>query len=101
MSIGACNIRLGDNVLHAITDYKTKRDKMADLPKDKQVPETDICWGPNCEHEIIITRCCSGQECGCRGMPGDPPFCSQECWDAWSEEQRKNNLKPKDNEIKG
>lgn len=26
--------------------------------------------------------CCSGHECGCHGMPTEPPICSDECWDA-------------------
>lgn len=25
--------------------------------------------------------CCSGYECGCQGMPTNPPICSQVCWD--------------------
>ena len=25
--------------------------------------------------------CCSGRECGCMGMPTNPPICSDECWD--------------------
>lgn len=24
--------------------------------------------------------CCSGRDCGCMGMPVDPPICSDECW---------------------
>ena len=23
--------------------------------------------------------CCSGRECGCRGLPIEPPLCSKEC----------------------
>lgn len=59
--------------------------------------ERGTCWGPGCTEEITIVRCCNGNGCGCQGMPGDPPFCSQECWDAWGEEQKANrdkNLKP-------
>jgi len=26
--------------------------------------------------------CCSGQECGCMGMPTNPCVCSNECFDA-------------------
>lgn len=25
--------------------------------------------------------CCSGYECGCMGLPAEPPVCSAECWD--------------------
>lgn len=25
--------------------------------------------------------CCNGRECGCMGLPIEPPICSQECWD--------------------
>jgi predicted nucleic acid-binding Zn ribbon protein len=25
--------------------------------------------------------CCSGRDCGCLGMPVDPPVCSNECYD--------------------
>lgn len=24
--------------------------------------------------------CCSGFECNCRGLPIEPPICSQKCW---------------------
>ena len=27
--------------------------------------------------------CCSGRECGCMGMPVDPPICSKECYAKW------------------
>jgi hypothetical protein len=23
--------------------------------------------------------CCSGKDCGCRGLPIEPPLCSKEC----------------------
>jgi hypothetical protein len=32
-----------------------------------------------CGNEIEIQRCCSGHECGCMGMPTEPPVCSIEC----------------------
>ena len=43
--------------------------------------------GENCEicGEFIAgwepNYCCSGFECGCRGLPEEPPICSNECWD--------------------
>jgi hypothetical protein len=27
--------------------------------------------------------CCSGHQCGCMGMPVDPPICSKECHEEW------------------
>ena len=37
------------------------------------------CW--NCDKVEIPepVGCCSGIDCGCMGMPIDPPFCSEEC----------------------
>ena len=32
-----------------------------------------------CGEEIEVQMCCSGSECGCMGMPVDPPVCSEEC----------------------
>lgn len=29
--------------------------------------------------------CCDGRECGCYGMPLEPPICSNECWDKLTE----------------
>ncbi len=26
--------------------------------------------------------CCGGFDCGCMGLPTNPPICSEECWDA-------------------
>lgn len=30
--------------------------------------------------EYVPERCCSGHECGCYGLPIDPPLCAK-CWD--------------------
>lgn len=48
-----------------------------------------ICEGPDCTIEITVTMCCgdSSGMCGCRGLPIEPPFCSNECWDAWNKAQ--------------
>lgn len=41
-----------------------------------------FCKGPNCSSEIAEpTLCCSGFECGCQGLPVEPPFCSSECYE--------------------
>ena len=26
--------------------------------------------------------CCSSFDCGCRGLPVEPPVCSEKCWDS-------------------
>lgn len=43
-----------------------------------------------CSTEIEVTMCCSGHECGCMGLPTEPPICSEKCYDIFmSEEYRK------------
>lgn len=38
------------------------------------------CQNPGCENEIPEPqRCCNGQDCGCYGMPIEPPYCSPGC----------------------
>ena len=34
-----------------------------------------------CETEIEVQVCCSSFDCGCMGLPVDPPVCSSECYD--------------------
>lgn len=34
-----------------------------------------------CGKDIEVTICCSGRDCGCMGMPIDPPVCSDKCYD--------------------
>ncbi len=34
-----------------------------------------------CGKEIEVRMCCSGFDCGCMGLPIDPPVCSNECYD--------------------
>lgn len=34
-----------------------------------------------CGTEIEVQMCCSGRECGCMGLPVEPPVCSEECYD--------------------
>lgn len=36
-----------------------------------------------CDVEIEVQMCCSGHQCGCMGMPVDPPVCSEKCYDAY------------------
>jgi len=42
-----------------------------------------------CETEIDVRMCCSGRECGCMGMPIDPPVCSNECYDKFMDNRKK------------
>ena len=35
----------------------------------------------------------NGQDCGCQGLPIDPPICSQECWDALLKPEVATNAK--------
>ncbi len=34
-----------------------------------------------CGTEIEVRMCCNSFDCGCRGLPVDPPVCSEECYD--------------------
>lgn len=39
-----------------------------------------------CEAEIEVQMCCSGRDCGCLGLPVDPPVCDNpECWAKFKE----------------
>lgn len=54
-------------------------------------PSWNECW--QCRGDLPEDyehpTCCSGHECGCMGMPTEPPFCSKECSDKWHEEYKK------------
>lgn len=50
-----------------------------------------ICNGLNCNVEIEVNICCNAFDCGCQGLPTEPPFCSEKCFDEWM----KNNNQPK------
>lgn len=48
-----------------------------------------FCENPNCNNEIPEPQyCCNGFDCGCQGLPIDPPFCSNECYEAYLKEKR-------------
>jgi hypothetical protein len=34
-----------------------------------------------CNKDIELDVCCDGTNCGCMGMPIDPPVCSDKCYD--------------------
>lgn len=43
--------------------------------------EKYYCEGQGCKNEIpkpVI--CCNAFDCPCMGMPVEPPFCSEECY---------------------
>ena len=42
-----------------------------------------------CGNDIEVTMCCSGHDCGCMGMPTEPPVCSKECFDKYVEKYSK------------
>jgi len=50
------------------------------MKKHNKSKEKFFCQNPECDNEIAepIT-CCSGQGCGCMGLPIEPPVCSIEC----------------------
>ncbi len=37
------------------------------------------CWNCGIIEIPEPVRCCSGRDCGCMGMPIEPPFCSEKC----------------------
>ena len=47
----------------------------------KPVPDYEPQW------------CCNGSQCGCRGLPVEPPFCSGEC--------EKKAMEPKPSKASG
>ena len=36
-----------------------------------------------CRTEIEVTMCCSSFDCGCMGLPTEPPICSEKCYDTY------------------
>lgn len=39
--------------------------------------------------------CCSGHECGCAGLPTEPPVCSEKCYDIFMSEEYREEKKVK------
>lgn len=46
-----------------------------------------------CGYEIEVNRCCSGYECGCMGMPTEPPICSEECYNTFMSKEYQDKKK--------
>ena len=36
-----------------------------------------------CSKEIEVTLCCNAFDCGCMGLPIEPPVCSDKCSDKY------------------
>jgi len=47
-----------------------------------------------CDKKIDVQMCCSGRDCGCIGMPVDPPVCSEKCYDTYMEYRKKVKTTP-------
>ncbi len=45
-----------------------------------------------CGKEIEIQMCCNGRECGCMGLPIEPPVCSDQCEQQYMDKIRKERL---------
>jgi len=52
-----------------------------------------------CGTEIEVRICCNSFDCGCMGLPVDPPVCSNECYDKLMEKihGKKDNIEQTDN----
>jgi len=50
-----------------------------------------------CKTEIEIKYCCSGHECGCMGLPIDPPVCSDKCYNEFMNNINLYNIKKEEN----
>lgn len=56
----------------------------------KNMKEIFYCWNEKCNNEIPEpVTCCSGRDCGCMGMPTEPPFCSDKCLKEWQSKDKK------------
>lgn len=47
-----------------------------------------------CGTPIHIAFCCSGRDCGCMGMPIEPPVCSQVCEVEYMNQLREQQKNP-------
>lgn len=46
--------------------------------------ELHYCMNSDCQNVIPEPKyCCNMFDCGCMGMPIDPPFCSSKCYDEY------------------
>lgn len=55
----------------------------------KEIGFCDVCGT-----EIEVELCCSAFDCGCMGLPINPPVCSEKCYDIFfSEEYQEKKAK--------
>ena len=45
--------------------------------------EKYYCWHCGIVEIPEPMGCCSGRDCGCMGLPIDPPFCSDKCMEEY------------------
>lgn len=49
-----------------------------------------------CGTEIEIKLCCSGRDCGCMGLPIEPPVCEKyECYDEFVNKNENTSQEPR------
>ncbi len=44
-----------------------------------------------CGTEIEVQICCNAFDCGCLGLPTEPPVCSSECYDKYMDKPDQSN----------
>ena len=52
-----------------------------------------------CGIEIEIEMCCNGRECGCMGLPINPPVCSEQCYNTFMSKDYQDDKKAKSKSI--
>ena len=54
-----------------------------------------------CKTEIEIIICCNSFDCGCMGLPVEPPFCSDNCYNEFIKinENMENNKLQKEKQL--
>lgn len=55
--------------------------------------QNEYCMICNKELDYVVEYCCGfpNPECGCRGLPVEPPVCSNECYDIVMKIERGEN----------
>lgn len=51
-----------------------------------------------CSTEIEIQICCNSYECGCQGLPVNPPVCSNDCYDKYMQKLKDQALNDNKND---
>ena len=58
-------------------------DQVLELEEPEITAECKVC-GEETPYEPKM--CCNGFECGCMGLPTEPPICSDKCWEKFNNE---------------